>query len=82
MMNKTKINVQDQYLNQSRRERISMNIKMLSGEIHSGMVKSFDNFCIVIETDRYVLIYKHAIATIEPTSKTAKVNLFQQTPSK
>jgi len=77
-MMKTKINVQDQYLNQSRRERIDVTVQMLSGKELKGVIRSFDNFCVVLETDRPMLIYKHAISSIEPSDRNSKINLFQQ----
>jgi RNA chaperone Hfq len=29
-----------------------------------GMVRSFDNFCLLIDADKSFLIYKHAISDI------------------
>ena len=61
---KTSINIQDQFLNQVRKERTSIAIHLLDGREVVGVVRSFDNFCIFIDADRPYLIYKHAISDI------------------
>ncbi len=63
-MVKNSINVQDQFLNQVRRERETVIIELLGGVQLEGIVKSFDNFCILFDSDRTYLIYKHAVSTI------------------
>ncbi len=61
---KTSINIQDQFLNQVRKDRTSIAIHLLDGREVVGVVRSFDNFCIFIDADRPYLIYKHAISDI------------------
>ena len=63
-MTKTPFNIQDQFLNQSRKERVKVSVKLISGEIVEGYIKSFDNFSILIEVEGDILIYKHAIASL------------------
>ncbi|MBN1574409.1 MAG: RNA chaperone Hfq [Deltaproteobacteria bacterium] len=63
-MVKNSINVQDQFLNQVRRERETVIIELLGGIQLEGIVKSFDNFSILFDSDRTYLIYKHAVSTI------------------
>lgn len=63
-MAKTPFNIQDQFLNQARKERIKVTIVMMSGEKLEGMIKSFDSFCVLIDSGSDVLLYKHAISTI------------------
>lgn len=63
-MVKNNINVQDQFLNQVRRERETVIIELLGGIQLEGIVKSFDNFCILFDSDRTYLVYKHAVSTI------------------
>jgi host factor-I protein len=36
----------------------------MSGERLEGYIKSFDNFCLLIEGDGDILLYKHAISSI------------------
>lgn len=63
-MPKPLFNIQDQYLNQARKERVRLLVRMMSGVTVEGMIKSFDNFCLLIDADGDILIYKHAVASI------------------
>ncbi|APG25530.1 MAG: RNA chaperone Hfq [Syntrophotalea acetylenica] len=63
-MSKTPFNIQDQYLNQARKERVRVNIIMMSGDKLDGFIKSFDSFCVLIESKGDLLLYKHAISSI------------------
>ena len=66
-MNKTNINLQDVFLNQVRKEHIAVTIYLTNGFQLKGMVKGFDNFTVIIDSDgRQQLVYKHAISTISP----------------
>lgn len=66
-MVKVKINIQDQFLNNVRRERSEVTVKLTSGEELNGMLKAFDNFCVVLRSgENYHLLYKHAIAYVRP----------------
>lgn len=73
MTKKVRINVQDQFINSMRKERIQVEVELVTGKILEGFIKSFDNYCIVLEADRLYLIYKHAIADIH-IDKTVKVS--------
>ena len=65
-MNKV-INLQDVFLNQCRKERISVTIFLTNGFQFKGVVKGFDNYTVILDTDgKQNLIYKHAISTITP----------------
>jgi host factor-I protein len=67
MVNKTNINLQDVFLNQVRKEHISVTLYLTNGFQLKGTVKGFDNFTVVLETDgKQQLVYKHAISTISP----------------
>ena len=63
-MPKTPFNIQDQYLNQSRKERVRVVVQLMSGEKMEGLIKSFDNFSVLMEVQGDILIYKHAISSI------------------
>jgi len=64
---KAKINIQDQFLNNVRREKVDVTVRLLSGEEIEGTLKAFDNFCVVVKCGgNYFLLYKHAIASIRP----------------
>ena len=61
---KPKINVQDQFLNQARREHVQVRIDLADGQKLEGQIRSFDNYCVILETDMYHLVYKHAITNV------------------
>ena len=66
-MNKI-INLQDIFLNQARKEKISVTIILMNGFQFKGMVKGFDSYAIILECDgKQELVYKHAVSTIIPT---------------
>ena len=61
------INLQDVFLNQLRREKISVTIYLTNGFQFKGVVKGFDNFIIILDSDhKQNLVYKHAVSTIVP----------------
>ncbi|NDI34512.1 RNA chaperone Hfq [Chengkuizengella sediminis] len=65
-MNKS-INIQDTFLNQLRKESISVTVYLTNGFQLRGLIKAFDNFTIVIESEgRQQMVYKHAISTFTP----------------
>jgi host factor-I protein len=65
-MQKTQ-NLQDLFLNQTRRERQVVTLFLMNGFQMRGIVRGFDNFTVVLETDgKQQLIYKHAISTLVP----------------
>jgi len=66
-VNKTNINLQDVFLNQVRKEHIPVTIYLTNGFQLKGLVKGFDNFTVVLDSDgKQQLVYKHAISTISP----------------
>lgn len=66
-MPKTPFNIQDQYLNQARKERVRISLTMMSGEKLEGYIKSFDSFCVLVDSSGDLLLYKHAITSITST---------------
>ena len=65
-MQKTQ-NLQDVFLNQLRRDRLSVTVFLMNGFQMHGIIRSFDGFSVVLDTDgKQQLIYKHAISTIIP----------------
>lgn len=66
-MTKPQINLQDAFLNQVRKENIPVTIFLVNGFQLKGMVKGFDNFTVILESDgKQLMVYKHAISTISP----------------
>lgn len=63
-------NIQDVMLNQIRREKQTVTFFLMNGFQMRGIVRSFDNFVVVLETDgKQQMIYKHAISTIVPSTQ-------------
>lgn len=67
-MNKTQMNLQDLFLNQVRKENTPVTIYLTGGVQLKGMVKGFDSFTIILESQGKPpqLIYKHAVASVVP----------------
>ena len=61
-------NLQDVFLNQARKDRIAVTIYLTNGFQFKGIVKGFDSFTVVLETEgKQNMVYKHAISTITPS---------------
>lgn len=68
-MSKQAINIQDGFLFQNLKAGSDMKVELLTGRELEGRLKRFDRFALLIETGgREILIYKHAVATIEALS--------------
>lgn len=60
--------LQDLFLNSVRKQKISLTIFLVNGVKLTGVVTSFDNFCVLLRRDGHSqLVYKHAISTIMPS---------------
>lgn len=59
-------NLQDNYLNQLRKDKTPVLVYLTNGVRLKGVVKGFDNFVIVLREATQQLIYKHAVSTIVP----------------
>lgn len=78
-MKQQPVNIQDQFLNQLRKESIPVTVFLLNGFQLRGLVKSFDNFTVILDTDgKQQLVYKHAISTFSPQRT---VQLQQEKPA-
>jgi host factor-I protein len=61
------INLQDTFLNNVRREKVTITVYLNNGFKLTGTVIGFDNYVVFIETDKgQQLVYKHAITSILP----------------
>lgn len=73
------MNLQDVFLNQARKERIPVTIYITNGFQFKGIVKGFDNYTVILDTDgRQNLIYKHAISTITPMRPISLLDAFEK----
>ena len=65
---KQTVNIQDSFLNQLRKDGTYITVFLLNGFQLKGLVKGFDNFTVLIESDgKQQLIFKHAISTFSPS---------------
>ena len=58
--------LQDNYLNQLRKDKLPVLIYLINGVRLKGVVKAFDNFVILLKDANQQLVYKHAVSTIVP----------------
>lgn len=64
---RTSINIQDQFLNQLRKDNTNVTVFLLNGFQIRGQIKGFDNFTVLFESEgKQQLVYKHAISTFSP----------------
>lgn len=67
-MKKPQNNFQDLFLNSSRKKNIPVTIHLMNGFQLRGLVKGFDPYTVVLESDdKLMLIYKHSITTVTPS---------------
>lgn len=59
-------NLQDNYLNQLRKDKTPVVVYLANGVRLKGTIKGFDSFVIVLKETTQQLVYKHAISTIIP----------------
>jgi len=66
------INLQDVFLNSSRKEKMPITVFLTNGVQLKGIVKGFDTYVVILECDgKANMIYKHAISTIIPSKNIA-----------
>jgi len=64
-MEKQAQNIQEAFLNNTRKEKTFLTIYLMSGVKLSGRIKSFDKYSVVLESNNQEqLIFKHAISTV------------------
>lgn len=78
MATKPVINLQENFLNQARKENVPVTIHLVNGFQIKGMIRGFDQFTVVIDAmGRQQMVFKHAISTITPArplgTKTAQL---------
>ena len=60
-------NLQETFLNQIRKDKLSVTIFLINGVKLQGIITWFDNFSILLKRDTHIqLVYKHSISTILP----------------
>ena len=66
--------LQDKFLNNLRKEKISVAIFLVNGIKLEGIVEAFDPYTILLKNKTTQCVYKHAISTIVP-SKVTKLEI-------
>ncbi len=65
-MAKQSINIQDGFLFQHLKAATPMRVELTTGRLIEGRLKRFDRFALILESGgQEILIYKHAVATME-----------------
>ncbi len=62
-------NLQNQYLNILRKEKVPVLVYLVNGVKLQGMVESFDQYVVLLRNSSSQMIYKHAISTIVPIQR-------------
>lgn len=66
------INLQELFLNSSRKEKMPITVFLTNGVQLRGVVKGFDTYVVILESEgKSSMIYKHAISTIIPSKNIA-----------
>ena len=61
-------NLQETFLNQLRKDKLSVTVFLINGVKLQGIITWFDNFSVLLRREGTVqLVYKHAISTIMPS---------------
>jgi host factor-I protein len=58
--------LQDNYLNQLRKDKMPVIVYLTNGVRLKGTIKGFDSFVILLKDASQQLVYKHAVSTIVP----------------
>ena len=61
--------LQDKFLNNLRKEKISVAIFLINGIKLEGIVEAFDPYIILLKNKTTQCVYKHAISTIAPSKQ-------------
>lgn len=62
-----KNNLQDQFLNYLRKNKIPLTLFLVNGVKLQGIVTWFDNFSVLLRRESHSqMVYKHAISTVMP----------------
>ena len=69
-----RMDLQEQFLDQARRERTGLTVFLMNGFQMRGVVTGYDDFTVVLDCEgRQELVYKHAISTMIPVRPTELV---------
>lgn len=64
--------IQDAFLNHVRRNGAAVTIRLMDGRMVEARIRGFDKFAVLVEAEGMEqLVFKHAIAAIEPSQAVA-----------
>lgn len=69
------INIQDQFLNQIRKDNTFVTVFLLNGFQLRGQVKGFDNFTVLLETEGSSSLFINMPSPRSPRKKTSSLSL-------
>ncbi len=58
--------LQDSFLNELRKEKVSVSVFLINGIKLHGIVDNFDDHVIMLKNAVTQMVYKHAISTVVP----------------
>lgn len=58
--------LQDSFLNELRKEKVSVSVFLINGIKLHGIVENFDEHVIMLKNAVTQMVYKHAISTVVP----------------
>ncbi len=64
--------LQDPFLNELRKEKVTVSIFLVNGIKLHGVIDSFDQYVVMLKNSITQMVYKHAISTVVP-SKMVKI---------
>ena len=71
--------IQDVFLRQAVEEKITVTISQTNGLLIKGLVRSYDQFTILLESEnKQYLVYKHAICNLQPAKHLVDFNKLQE----
>ena len=76
------INLQENFLNQARKENVPVTIHLVNGFQIKGLIRGFDQFTVVIDSmGRQQMVFKHAISTVTPVKPLGQLHQAEAKPA-
>ena len=59
--------LQDPFLNELRKEKVTVSVFLVNGIKLHGVIDSFDQYVVMLKNSLTQMVYKHAISTVVPS---------------
>ncbi len=66
--------LQDPFLEQLRKDQVPVAVYLVNGIKLQGQVEGFDSYVVLLRNSVTQMVYKHAISTIVPTTRSSAVS--------